>query len=150
MLLGQHTLPLGAENNIELPDDFQVSFSGSAFITQGFDRNLLLLTDQAFKIILEKLKALNIADPLARLLLRMIIGTASRQRIDKNGRIYIPAKLKDYADLGANVTLIGQGDFCEVWSPENWSVQQHTLQDTQENSDRFSVLQLNLNLTRSN
>ncbi len=54
------------------------------YITQGFDRNLQVLTAGAFQEIYRKVISLNIADPLARLLLRLILGTATELGMDNN------------------------------------------------------------------
>ena len=84
------------------------------------------------------------ADPLARLLLRLIIGNASRLDINESGQAQIPAALLSFAGLEKNVVLVGQGNFCEAWAPAYWEKQSILLLDTVANSARFAQLNLAL------
>ena len=40
--------------------------------------------------------------------------------IDKQGRITIPAALRQYAGLSRDCTVIGAGERVEVWDTEAW------------------------------
>jgi len=80
------------------------------------------------------------ADPLARLLFRMILGSAFEASIDEQGRIVIPDELQNFAALSGQVLLIGQGNYYEVWSPDQWRKQEEQLADAETNASRFSEL----------
>ena len=41
--------------------------------------------------------------------------------VDKQGRILLPNKLREYAQLIKDVALIGVGDRIEIWNQERWS-----------------------------
>ncbi len=40
--------------------------------------------------------------------------------MDRQGRIPIPAKLRDKVGLGREVALVGMGDHLEIWDRERW------------------------------
>lgn len=40
--------------------------------------------------------------------------------VDRQGRIVIPGALRRHADLGAEVTILGNNDRVEIWSRERW------------------------------
>jgi len=84
--------------------------------------------------------SLNIADPLARLMLRLLLGTATRMGADPSNHLAIPGDLKDYANLRDDILLIGQGDYFEIWAPELWDKQQTQINDAETNSSRFTML----------
>lgn len=109
-------------------------------MTQGFDRNLLVLTIGAFEEIYRRVKSLNIADPLARLLLRMILSTADKSGADNDGYITIPVELIKFANLDKEVLFIGQGDYFEIWSADLWHKQEAQLNDADSNATRFTTL----------
>ena len=109
-------------------------------MTQGFDRNLQVLTASAFQEIYRRVTSLNIADPLARLLLRLILGTATEMGVNKSNHLMIPENLKEYANLQQNILLVGQGDYFEIWAPDLWARQETLLRDAETNSARFSLL----------
>ena len=40
--------------------------------------------------------------------------------IDKQGRVTLPAKLREYADLEKKLVTVGTSDYIEVWSKAVW------------------------------
>jgi MraZ protein len=110
-------------------------------MTQGFDRNLQVLTAGAFQQLYRQAVSLNVADPLARLLLRLVLGNAVEFPQARTG-LAIPDSLKEYAGLNENVLLIGQGDYFEIWAPDVWSEQEAELRDVKANASRFAALRL--------
>ncbi len=140
MLLGKFSRTVSKQNRISVPPQFQAELAGGAYITQGFDRNLQVLSAGAFKEIYQRVMSLNIADPLARLLLRLILGTAHELEADDPDTVRIPDELRDFARLQQEVLLVGQGDYFEIWSPEFWAHQEAELRDAETNAHRFSAL----------
>lgn len=49
MFLGQHQYPFDSNNHLTVPPDFPGLLGKGAYITQGFDRNLLVLTADFFR-----------------------------------------------------------------------------------------------------
>ena len=142
MFLGKYHTTIDSHNRLAPPPRQDDLFSEVAFLTQGFDKNLMMLTDEAFRGILAHIKTLNIADPITRLLLRLFLGNTVEVQADKAGQFFIPDHLKDFAGLTDEVLLIGQGDYFEIWSPESWMKQEQRIQDAEANANRFSVLNI--------
>ena len=53
-----------------------------------------------------------------RILRRQLNYYASQQKLDKQGRINIPAELIKYAELDKDVEVIGAGKKIEIWNPK--------------------------------
>ena len=123
MLLGLYTNILENNNHLVLPVPFREAYAAGLYITPGFDRNIMVLTLQAFEVIYNRITTFNLADPVARLLLRLILGSAQKAALSPDGKIPIPDSLKGFATLEQEVVLVGQGDFIELWSPEIWDKQ---------------------------
>lgn len=140
MLLGKFPRTVNKQNRFTLPPQFRAELAGGAYITQGFDRNLQVLSASAFKEIYQRVMSLNIADPLARLLLRLILGTAHELESHDPESVQIPDELREFARLQQNILLVGQGDYFEIWSPEFWANQEAELRDAETNARRFSAL----------
>jgi MraZ protein len=85
---------------------------------------------------------LNLTDPLARLLLRLILGNASKLEMNESGRMLIPQNLASFAILEKDIILVGQGDYFEVWAPAPWEKQSTKLLDSDANTERFAQLDL--------
>lgn len=140
MLIGIYTSILETDNRLALPDEVLANYKDSMYITRGFDRNVMVLTTQAFEAVYRKLTSLNLADSVARLLLRMLLSSAHHTEMTTDGKIYIPTPLKEFAGLKSDVLLVGQGDFIELWSPDIWKLQEEQFLTAE--ADRFSSLNI--------
>jgi MraZ protein len=141
LFLGKYARTLDLKSRITVPAAFQAELAGGAYMTQGFDRNVQVLTKGAFRELYRQAASLNIADPLARLMLRLFLGNAIELPAGKS-TLAIPDSLRAYAELGGNVLVIGQGDYFEIWSPDHWREQELQLQDATANASRFAALEL--------
>jgi MraZ protein len=144
MLIGQQTLTIDQQGQSALPGVYQKTLGAHVFLAQGFDQNLLLLSEAAFERICACIKAASLTDPLGRLLARMFLGTAAEIELDRNGGLLIPAELRTYAGLQDQLCLVGQGDYAELWAPTIWEKQNQQIQDHGANTDRFAKFQLTL------
>jgi MraZ protein len=146
MFLGQFQHNLDDKGRLMIPARFRELLEGGAFITQGFDKCLMVMTEAYFKQVYERIEAMNLADPTARLLRRLILSNAYPVEVDKVGRILMPQNLRTFLGIanGASDELIvaGQGEYFEVWTPALWSEQMTQLQDVEANNARFSTLDL--------
>lgn len=140
MFLGKFSCTLSTKNRFSVPSAFREELGDRAYLTQGFDRNLQVLTDGAFQEIFRHIMSLNIADPMARLLLRMVLGSAHELQTDRQGNLAIPEELREFADLRKDAVLVGQGDYFEIWSPDLWAQQEVELRNAESNAGRFSAL----------
>ena len=52
--------------------------------------------------------------------IRTLFSGAEETQLDKQGRIAIPAPLRDYAALTRDVVVIGAMDRVEIWEPSRW------------------------------
>jgi MraZ protein len=144
MFLGEYRHSIDNKDRLTVPARYRELMVEGAYILRGFDRNLMVLPTKAFEAISQHLDQLSFTDPLARDLRRLIFGTASRLEIDKVGRILIPDFLCQKAGLICDheAVLVGAGNYFEIWSTEEWSLQQKALDEAEANTERFKVLDL--------
>ena len=142
MFLGQYQHSIDDKGRLMVPARFRELLEGGAFITQGFDKCLMVLTDAYFKIVYDRINAMNLADPTARLLRRLILSNAYPVVADKVGRILVPGNLRQAAGLEGDTIVAGQGDYFEVWTPAEWEKQMTQINDTEANNQRFATLDL--------
>ncbi len=67
-----------------------------------------------------KLTALSSFNKATRRIQRLLIGHATELEMDNNGRVLLPQLLREYAGLGQNIMLVGQGNKCELWGETQW------------------------------
>ncbi|HZM22371.1 MAG TPA: division/cell wall cluster transcriptional repressor MraZ [Anaerolineales bacterium] len=142
MFLGQFQHNLDDKGRLMIPARFRELLAAGAFITQGFDRCLMVMTDMYFKQVYDRISAMNLADPNTRLLRRFILSNAYPVEIDKVGRILVPQNLRQGIMLESEAIVAGQGEYFEVWAPAEWNAQMAQLQDTETNNQRFATLDL--------
>ncbi len=143
MFLGQYQHNLDDKGRLMIPSRFRdLLAGGGAFITQGFDKCLMVMPEPYFKQVYERIEAMNLADPTARLLRRLILANAYGVEADKVGRILVPQNLRTFLQLEGEATIAGQGEYFEVWKPADWQEQMAKLQDVEANTARFSTLDL--------
>jgi len=120
-----------------VPARYRPLLFDGVYLTKGFERNLVAMTPTAFSNISRQISEKSYTDPTARLLKRYIFSNGDHVELDKAGRILIPQFLRDVADLGDDVVVVGVGDFFELWSPEQWSQQADNMADVDANVGRF-------------
>jgi MraZ protein len=142
MFLGRYQHSIDDKGRLIIPARFRELLDRGAYVTQGFDRNLMVLTADIFDQIYANVNHMSLTDPTARQLKRHIFSSAERIDVDKIGRILIPQYLRDLAGLGNEVILVGAGDYFEIWSPAEWEGQNAKLLDSEANETRFAVFNL--------
>ena len=142
MFLNQYQHSFDDKGRLTIPSKFRELPAEGAFVVQGLDRNLMVLPPAVFQLLYDRLMAMNLTDPTARLLRRIILGNALRVVPDGAERILLSPNLKEYADLKENVIFVGQGDYFEIWSPELWKEQEVQVSNAEANAQRFAALDL--------
>jgi MraZ protein len=145
MFIGQHSLTLDPQNRITLPESMRRQLEQGVVMTQGFDSNLILLTEASFGSIVQQARTMSITDPAVRMLLRMMLGSAVELQLSEDGRLDLPDALRNFAGLEASAMLVGQGDYLEIWSSQNWREQCLKLGNVEITSSQFSMFEIVLN-----
>ena len=143
MFLSQFQHNLDDKGRLMIPARYRDLLAAGAFITQGFDKCLMVMTDAYFKEVYERINNMNMADASARMLRRLILSNAYPVEVDKVGRILVPQNLREFLGVASGeLTVAGQGDYFEVWPPADWKTQMDKLQDVEANQQRFATLDL--------
>jgi len=146
MFLGQFQHNLDDKGRLMIPARYRDLLAAGAYITQGFDKCLMVMTDDYFKQVYDRINNMNLADSTARMLRRLILSNAYPVEVDKVGRILVPQNLRAFLGIATEgsgeLTVAGQGEYFEVWTPADWKTEMDNLQDVEANEQRFSTLDL--------
>ena len=146
MFLSQFQHNLDDKGRLMIPARYRDLLAAGAFITQGFDRCIMVMTDAYFQDVYARLNGMNMADPTARMLRRLILSNAYAVDVDKVGRILVPQNLREFLGvISGELVVAGQGDYFEVWTPAEWNLQMDRLQDVEANEQRFATLDFSRN-----
>lgn len=142
MFLGRYEHTIDEKGRLTIPVRFRELLVGGAFVTQGIEQNLNVLTVSEFDEMAQRVNMLSFTDPTARLLNRFIYSSAYQVEVDKAGRILIPQHLRQYAGLDVTAIVIGTGRHFEIWSPDQWNQQNALLVNPEYITQKFSDLDL--------
>lgn len=142
MFLGQFVHAIDAKSRLTIPASFRGMLEDGAYITQGLDPNLMVLTPPSFQVLYDRINKLSMTDPKARQLKRLMFANAAEVKLDSAGRILIPQFLQEFAGLEGTALVVGVGKHFEIWSPGVWSKETETLNDPELNAERYIDLDL--------
>ena len=120
MFMGEYNHTIDTKGRVIVPSKFRETLGEEFVVTKGLDGCLFVYDNQEWTAFEEKLKALPITNKDARAFVRFFLAGAAGVEVDKQGRILLPASLREFAALEKDVVLIGVGSRIEIWSRERW------------------------------
>jgi MraZ protein len=126
MFRGAVAINIDAKGRMAMPMRFRdmctLVSAGKLVITIDTEEACLMIYPlPEWELIQAKLEQLPSFNPEARRIQRLLIGHATDVELDGNGRILLPAVLRDYAQLEKKAILLGQGKKIELWSESLWN-----------------------------
>lgn len=121
MFIGEYEATIDEKARVAIPTKFRASLEGKVVITRGLDNSLFLYPTQGWKIMAEKLASLPISTANTRAFSRLMLAGAMECELDKQGRIVLPAYLKEFAGMQKRVVFAGLYNRIELWSEERWT-----------------------------
>lgn len=129
MFLGTYTPRLDDKGRLALPAKFRSDLEAGLVITKGQERCLYVFPRDEFVRITELLGSAPVTQRSARDFSRVLFASGSDEVPDGQGRITVPAKLREYAGLTKDCAVIGANSRVEVWDAQAW---QSYLDSTEE------------------
>lgn len=120
MFLGTHTPRLDDKGRLALPAKFRSDLEGGLVITKGQERCLFVFPMVEFTRITNLLREAPVTQRSVRDYSRVFFASASHEVPDSQGRITVPAPLRDYAGLSKDCVVIGANSRVEVWDAGAW------------------------------
>ncbi len=140
MFIGEFTHTVDDKGRVTIPARYRQDLEDGAYVTRGLDGCLVLYPDTEWRVLTEKVKALAMTDRRARDFRRFFFGSAAEAAPDRQGRILIPAYLREYASIGNEVTVVGMDTYVEIWNPETWQMMRQGVEDERDNAERWAEL----------
>ncbi len=120
MFLGEYEHTVDTKGRVAIPAKFRSELEEGLVVTRGFDQNLLVYPMSVWKELAERVNALPMSQPATRNLRRLLFASAADLELDKQGRILLPANLRQYAGIETDAVVAGMDSFIEIWSSERW------------------------------
>ena|SRR5713226_6951734 len=130
--VGEFEHSVDEKGRLTIPQSFRELLSGKLFITRGLDGCLFIMRPREFEGLRQKILALPISQSQGRTFSRMFASGAECE-LDKQGRILVPAGLREYAGLNGNAIVVGVLNRVEVWAKEHWQQEIARMQRDSQN-----------------
>ena len=113
--MGQFLHNIDEKGRIIIPSKLREQLSNSVVVTRGFDKCIALYSAEGWEKFQTSLLALPNTMQDARKNIRVLVGSASGQEFDKQGRINLPANLIKEASISKECVVVGVLDHVEIW-----------------------------------
>jgi MraZ protein len=125
MFRGATKVTLDAKGRLAIPTGYRERIAmrcdGQLIVTVDKDYCLLIYPFPDWEEIERKLVRLPSLNKKARRLQRLMVGHATEVSLDGHGRILLSRELREFANLGRQAMLIGQGNKFELWDEDSWN-----------------------------
>jgi len=115
---GQYAHNIDAKGRLFIPAKLREELGATFHVTIGQDHCLSVYSDESWNAFMDELKTKSYSEVKR---LRPVFANAADCEPDGQGRILIPAKLRQYAQLEKEVVVIGSFDRVEIWNAQRWA-----------------------------
>ena len=132
MFTGEYRHTVDDKGRIAVPAKFRAQLDAGAVVSRWMEDCLALHTRAGWEDLAGKVASLPVTDQASRLFQRFIFANAAEVDLDRQGRILLPAYLRDAIHLDGDAVVIGSRDHAEIWAPAVWDDYRTALDDPQE------------------
>ncbi len=129
MFTGEYRHTVDEKGRLAVPSKFRAQLESGAVVSRWMDECLAIHTRAGWNDLEAKVAGLRISDPGSRLFQRYVFAGAFEADLDRQGRVVIPAYLRDFAGLTEEAVVVGSRDHAEIWAPDRWETYSQALAD---------------------
>ena len=129
MFTGEYRHSVDDKGRIAVPAKFRAQIEEGAVVSRWLDACLAIHTRTGWDQLAAKVAGLPITDAGSRLFQRYVFAGAFEAGLDRQGRVVVPAYLREWAGLEGEAVIVGSRDHAEIWSPARWDDYRRALED---------------------
>ena len=124
---GKYYYTVDPKGRIIIPAPFREiitsNYSSKLYITNApFDNCLYIYPMEEWNKLQDQVRTKPRSDEAIRFFLRRVIASAVEIEMDKQGRVLVPAALREDASINSNVVMAGQIERIELWDRSEWDL----------------------------
>ena len=120
MFIGEYNHTIDSKGRLIVPSKFREALGDEFVVTKGLDGCLFVSPMEEWNVFTQKLHDLPLTKKEARQFSRFFLAGAASCEVDRQGRILLPAVLRDFAQLDKEAVLVGVSSRIEIWSKTKW------------------------------
>jgi MraZ protein len=120
MFLGEFVHSIDEKGRLTVPAKFRAALAAGVVVTRGLDRCLFVFPAAQWERRSEIIAKMPLTQRDARAFSRFVFSGAADVVPDRQGRVLLPAYLREYAGIDGDAIIIGLHDRLEIWNPDRW------------------------------
>jgi MraZ protein len=129
---GEYRHTVDDKGRVAVPSKFRAQLDDGAVVSRWLDACLAIHTKTGWEALADKVAGLPITDAGSRLFQRYVFAGAVEAPLDRQGRVLVPAFLREWAGLDGEAVVVGSRDHAEIWAPARWDGYRLALEDPEE------------------
>ena len=123
MIYGEYQHNIDKKGRMFIPSKFRDELGEKFMVCKGLDGKpcLFIYSMEEWQLLDEKIQSMPVVK--SRKLQRFVYPGAAEVECDGQGRILLPAKLREYANLENSATVVGVSRRAEIWNTDSWNEQ---------------------------
>ncbi|MDD5339032.1 MAG: division/cell wall cluster transcriptional repressor MraZ [Dehalococcoidales bacterium] len=120
MFYGEFDYRLDEKGRLMIPPKFRNVFKDGVVLTSSAENCITAYTTSEWTKLSDSLTSNPLARSKMRRLNRALFATAFSTTIDNQGRVAIPAPLRDHAQIAEEAVVVGVNTYLEIWNKALW------------------------------
>jgi MraZ protein len=129
MFYGEFDYKIEEKGRVPIPPRFRNYLKDGVVLTPGSERCITAYTLSEWKKLSTALTDSSLARNKMRRLNRALFATAFNTKMDGQGRIAIPAPLREHAEIVDEVVIAGANTYLEIWNKVLWEEEKSISQE---------------------
>ena len=117
-MTGQYQHNIDSKGRLSFPARLREELGDTFYVAMGVDGCLTVYSDDSWARLTEKFESLPYTKTRS---MRVLFANATKCEPDAQGRILLPGKLREYANLKRDVVVIGLSNRAEIWDADAWA-----------------------------
>ena len=129
MFFGEFDYKVDEKGRLPLPPRFRSALKDGVVLTPGAERCITVYSLPEWKKLAASLTGSSLNPSKLRKLNRAVFATAFNTQIDGQGRVAVPAPLREYAGISDEVVIAGANNYLEIWDKGDWEEEKASSQE---------------------
>ena len=125
--IGEQEIRVDPQGRIAVPARYRDAFFAGLVLTRAYDRCIAAYSHGQWEEHVKEVAELPMKKATNRRMRRLTFSAAYNLQLDRQGRVMLPATLREYAQIGESVVVAGMGNYLEIWDRDTWQHERELL-----------------------